>query len=65
MNLHSFTAIYSFTKGPFKNYEGKEKGETSFFSFLTQTDSPETHFHSLLDILVYQWCLNQILYRDY
>lgn len=44
MNLHSFTAIYSFTKGPFKNYEGKEKGETSFFSFLTQTDSPETHF---------------------
>lgn len=41
MNLHSFTAIYSFSKGLFKNYEGKEKGETSFFSFLSETDSPD------------------------
>lgn len=43
----------------------ERKKETFFFSFLSKTDSPDTHFHSLLDILVYQWCLNQILYRDY
>lgn len=37
----------------------KEKGKTFFFIF--KKNWLPRHFHSLLDILVYQWCLNQII----
>lgn len=52
---YEFTLIY----GHLFIYQG------AIQTLWSETDSPDTHFHSLLDILVYQWCLNQILYRDY
>lgn len=43
----------------------KERKKERLFFFIFKQNWLPRLFHSLLDILVYQWCLNQILYRDY